>query len=231
MIKKKASVVLLSAGLDSTVNFYAALNETDVALALTFNYGQKAAAKEIACAKRLADENKVQHLVVDLPWLKELGSSSLTHDKASVPVGRAVIIDNERASAATAKAVWVPNRNGVFLNIAASFAESISAQAIVPGFNREEAATFPDNSLDYIRAMRKSFSFSTANKVDIQCYTIAMSKIEIVDLGKKLLVPFEKIWPCYQAKDKWCGECESCKRSKRAFLAGRLDLKSLFEKY
>lgn len=231
MIKKKASVVLLSAGLDSTVNFFAALNDTDVALALTFNYGQKAAAKEIACAKRIADEKKVKHLVIDLPWLKELGHSSLTDDKVAVPVGRAVVIDNEKVSAATAKAVWVPNRNGVFLNIAASFAESISAETIVPGFNREEAAAFPDNSLDYIRAMRKSFSFSTANKVDIQCYTIAMSKIEIVDLGKKLLVPFEKIWPCYQAKDKWCGECESCKRSKRAFMAARLDLKPLFEKY
>lgn len=231
MIKKKASVVLLSAGLDSTVNFFAALNDTDVALALTFNYGQKAAVKEIACAKRLAAENKVEHVVVDLPWLKELGNSSLTHDKMAVPVGRVVIIDNERASAATAKSVWVPNRNGVFLSIAASYAESRSAQAIVPGFNREEAATFPDNSLDYIRAMRKSFGYSTANKVDIQCYTIAMSKIEIVDLGKKLLVPFEKIWPCYLAKDKWCGECESCKRSKRAFVAARLDFKPLFEKY
>lgn len=230
MNNKKASVVLLSAGLDSTVNFYAALNETDVALALTFNYGQKAAAKEIACAKRLADEKKVKHQVVDLPWLKELGHSSLTDDKVAVPVGRAVSIDNEKASVATAKAVWVPNRNGVFLNIAASFAESVSAHAIVPGFNREEAATFPDNSLDYIRSVRKSFGYSTANKVDIQCYTIAMSKTEIVDLGVKLAVPFEKIWPCYLAKDRWCGECESCKRSKRAFLAARLDLKPLFEK-
>lgn len=231
MNKKKDSVVLLSAGLDSTVNLYAALNDTNVLLALTFNYGQKAAAKEIACAKKLADDNKIKHQVIDLPWLKDLGQSSLTHDNVTVPLGKNVVIDNERVSEATAKAVWVPNRNGVFLNVAASFAESLKAQVIVPGFNREEAATFPDNSLDYIRSMRKSFSFSTANKVDIQCYTIAMSKIEIVDLGKKLLVPFEKIWPCYLAKELWCGECESCKRSKRAFLAARLDFKHLFEKY
>ncbi len=230
MSQRKDSVVLLSAGLDSTVNFYAALNETDVALALTFNYGQKAALKEIECAKKLCEEKKVKHEVVDLLWMKNLGHSSLTHDDVSVPLGKQVVIDNDQVSEATAKSVWVPNRNSVFLSIAAAFAEGLSAQVIVPGFNREEAATFPDNSLDYIRAMRKTFVFSTANKVDIQCYTIAMSKFEIVELGKKLLVPFEKMWPCYQAKERWCGECESCKRSKRALMAGRIDYKQFFLK-
>lgn len=228
--KKKESVVLLSAGLDSTVNFYAALNETSVVLALTFNYGQKAAVKEIERAKIIAAENKVKHIVVELPWLKDLGKSSLTHDNLSVPTGKNVAIDDAQISVSSAKSVWVPNRNGVFLNIAASYAESFVAEVIVPGFNREEAVSFPDNSLDFVRSMRKSFVYSTATKVDIQCYTIAMSKIEIVELGKKLNVPFEKMWPCYQSKELWCGECESCKRTKRAFTSARLDLKHLFEK-
>lgn len=231
MNKKKDSVVLLSAGMDSTVNLYAAMNETNVVLAITFNYGQKAAIKEIECAKNLTAENKIKHVVIDLPWLKDLGKSSLTNDSLTVPTGKNVTIDNQQISELTAKSVWVPNRNGVFLNIAASYAESMSAEVLVPGFNREEAATFPDNSLDFIRAIRKSFAYSTATRVDVQCYTIAMGKIEIVDLGKKLNVPFEKTWPCYLAKDLWCGECESCKRSKRAFLATRLDLKHLYAKY
>jgi len=231
MTVKKTSVVLLSAGLDSTVNFYNALIETDVKLALTFSYGQKAALKEIERAKYIAEVNKVTHTVVDLPWLKNLGKSALTQDQYTMPVGKNISIDNLAVSTTSAKAVWVPNRNGVFLNVAASFAESIKADVIVPGFNREEAITFPDNSLDFIRSVRKSFIYSTATKVDIQCYTIAMSKIEIVELGKKLNVPFEKIWPCYQSKNIWCGECESCKRTKRAFVATRVELKHMFEKY
>ncbi len=231
MIKKKDSVVLFSAGLDSTVNFYSALIETNVKLAITFNYGQKAALKEIAHAKLMADENKVEHVVVDLPWFKDLGKSALTHDKAVVPTGKQISLDSLAVSAATAKYVWVPNRNGVFLNIAASYAESLGAEIIVPGFNREEAVTFPDNSLDFIRSVRKSFIYSTATKVDIQCYSIAMSKTEVTELGMKLSVPFEKIWPCYQARNLWCGECESCLRTKRAFIATRLNFKHLFEKY
>ncbi len=230
MIKKKDSVILLSAGLDSTVNFYAALQETNVVMAITFNYGQKSAVKEIERARLIAADHKVKHLVVDLPWLKDLGNSSLTHDKVSVPTGKYVSLDNKQLSQASARAVWVPNRNGVFLNVAAAYAESITAEIIVPGFNREEAITFPDNSFDFLRAVRKAFVYSTSIGVDIQCYTIAMGKTEIVELGKKLKVPFEKIWPCYQAKERWCGECESCKRSKRAFMAARLDLNNLFEK-
>ena len=49
---KKNAVVLLSGGLDSTVNFLAALVESNVMLALTFNYGQKAALPEIKIAKQ-----------------------------------------------------------------------------------------------------------------------------------------------------------------------------------
>lgn len=228
---KKDSVILLSAGLDSSVNLYAALRDTNVKLALTFNYGQRAAAKEIDCAKRLSDSNNVPHQVIDLLWLKDLGHSSLTDEKKSLPLGSKISIDNKQVSEETARAVWVPNRNGVFLNIAASFAESLRAEVIIPGFNREEAVTFPDNSLDFMRAVRKSFIYSTATQVDVQCYTIAMSKIEIAELGKKLMLPFEMIWPCYQSGDLWCGQCESCQRAKRALLGAKLDYQHCFEKF
>lgn len=227
---KKESVVLLSGGLDSSVNLYAAIHETDVKLALTFDYGQRAAKKEIEVARSLCSTLKIDHQVVELPWFKELGKSALNHTDKNIPVGRKISIDNEAVSKATAKAVWVPNRNGLFLNIAAAYAESLGAQMVIPGFNREEAVSFPDNSLDFIRATRKSLGYSTATGVDVQCFTINMGKTEIVDLGKKLMVPFEKIWPCYFDKDLWCGECESCQRAKRAFKAGRVDIAKCFEK-
>lgn len=226
---KKNSVVLLSAGLDSTVNFYAALLETNVKLALTFDYGQRAASQEIDHAKKIADLQKIPHKVVNLSWLKDIGKSALTNETLTVPTGKTISLDNLQVSHSTARAVWIPNRNGVFLNVAASYAEGLEADIIVPGFNREEAATFPDNSLDFVRATRKAFNYSTANQVDVQCYTITMTKPEIVELGKKLNVPFDLIWPCYFSKPKWCGECESCKRTKRALMMGRLDASKLFE--
>ena len=61
--------------------------------------------------------------------------------------------------------MWVPNRNGVFIAIAAAFAESLGADLVVTGFNAEEAATFPDNSAAFAAAATESLRFSTANGV------------------------------------------------------------------
>ncbi len=224
------SVILLSAGLDSTVNLYAALQDSAIQLALTIDYGQRAAKKEIECAKKLAALNNIPHAVVEIPWLKSLGNSSLTKKDALIPTGNSISLDDKKISEKTAKTVWVPNRNGIFLNIAASYAESLGAGTVIPGFNAEEAVNFPDNSFDFIRATRKALSYSTANHVDVQCYTISMSKLEIVELGKKLMVPFQHIWPCYLDNANWCGECESCQRAKRAFKAAHVDVLGNFQK-
>lgn len=223
------SVVILSGGLDSTVNLFAAKKHTDVVCAVTFNYGQKAAEKEIAASKALTSKLNINHKIIDLPWFKDLGSSSLTSTEKSIPVGDDVSIENHKKSLISAKAVWVPNRNGIFLNIAAGIAESLNASLIVPGFNFEEASTFPDNSEGFMKSLDLAFSFSTANKVRVHCYTVALQKGEIVSVGKNLEVPFEMIWPCYFAKNKWCGECESCKRAKRAFSVNQVAVSHLFE--
>jgi 7-cyano-7-deazaguanine synthase len=220
---RKKSIVLLSAGLDSTVNLYMAQQETEVVGTLTFNYGQRAALKEIECAQKISQKFAIPHTVIDLPWLKNFGSSSLTNDHVSVPTGNEIAIDNVKVSLNTAKAVWVPNRNGIFLNIAAGLAEGLKADLIIPGFNAEEAQTFPDNSAGFVETLNSALTYSTAYTVQAQCYTIAMNKNEIVRKGLELKVSFVDIWPCYFSYDKWCGQCESCQRAKRAFQSQQLD--------
>lgn len=227
--KDLKSVVCLSAGLDSTVNLYAAMKSTQVVCAVTFNYGQKAAVKEIAAAQALCKKLSILHKVIDLLWFKDIGESSLTSDKQQVPTGTDVGIDNVKKSIETAKAVWVPNRNGIFLNIAAGIAESLKADLVIPGFNLEEASTFPDNSEGFMKTLDAAFAFSTANKVRVHCYTVSLSKVEIVRAGISLEVPFELIWPCYFAQDKWCGKCESCQRAQRAFSVNKVPVSHLFE--
>lgn len=227
--KELKSVVCLSAGLDSTVNLYAAHKTSEVIQAITFDYGQKAAAKEVSCSAAIAAKLNIPHKVIELPWLKDLGESSLTSNKQQIPIGDEVSLNNHKKSLATAKAVWVPNRNGIFLNIAAGIAESLKADFVIPGFNIEEASTFPDNSEGFMKSLDLAFSFSTANKVRVHSYTVALSKGEIVSAGKSLAVPFEMIWPCYFAKSKWCGECESCQRAKRAFSLNQISVDRLFE--
>lgn len=209
-------LVLLSAGLDSTVNFLEALQDGGVKLALTYSYGQKAAVQEIARAKALCLKYKVEHAVVELPFFKSFTSSSLLRADQNIPLGSEVNIQSYEKSLITAEKVWVPNRNGIFLNIAAGFAEGLGVQEIVPGFNLEEATTFPDNSEEFQAALEHSFKFSTRNKVRVKCYTIRMNKTEILKRGLDLGMSIEDLWPCYQAGEKWCGRCESCLRFQNA---------------
>lgn len=222
------SVVLLSGGMDSAVNFLAIREHSEVVLALTFDYGQRAASKEKEAASRLASHFKVPHRTLELPFFRDFGGSSLTDSKREVPVGSAVSMDDLTVSRQTAKSVWVPNRNGIFLNIAAGFAESMGASWVVPGFNKEEAATFADNSQGFLEAATKSFSHSTSNQVQVRCLTTDLSKTEIVALGQKLGIDWSWIWPCYFNQARWCGRCESCQRSKRALKANGISTEDLY---
>ena len=222
------SVVLLSAGLDSTVNLYQAARSGQVLMALTFDYSQKAAKKEIECAKKIAKKLKIAHQTVKLPFFSEFGQSSLINKSKKVPSGKNVKIDSLSISRKSARSVWVPNRNGIFLNIAAGFAEALGADLVIPGFNVEEAVTFPDNSEAFLKALDGSISFSTSNGVKTFCFTTALNKSEIVELGHRLQVDWSQIWPCYQAGKKWCGRCESCLRSQRAFSTAHISVESYF---
>jgi len=224
-----SAVVLLSSGLDSTFNLYQARQKLTVRLALTFDYGQRAAKREILAARRIADLLKIPHQVIELPWFKSFTQTSLVSEQNAVPQGADVRIDNLERSMQTARSVWVPNRNGIFLNIAAGFAEGLKAAFVVPGFNREEAATFPDNSQAFLNSLDSAWEFSTEGRVRTLCYSAALDKVGIVREGLKLGMPFASLWPCYLAGEKWCGTCESCQRFRRAVEANGLSFDELKE--
>ncbi|HVK61837.1 MAG TPA: 7-cyano-7-deazaguanine synthase QueC [Bdellovibrionales bacterium] len=212
----KTSVVLLSSGLDSTVNLYEAREKSRVLLALTFDYGQRAAPREIERAGLIAEYAGVPHKVVDLRWFSDFTNTALVNRSAQIPKGSSVSMDDLKTSNETAKAVWVPNRNGIFMNIAAAYAEGLKADWVVPGFNIEEGATFPDNTQEYLDALTVSFKYSTSNHVEAKCFTTHLNKTEIVKQGREVGAPFNLMWPCYLDGQEPCGQCESCQRFNRA---------------
>ncbi|MGC7847185.1 7-cyano-7-deazaguanine synthase QueC [Desulforudis sp. 1088] len=208
-------IVLLSGGLDSVVNLAYARNTLDIRLCLTADYGQAAAASEITAARAVAGYYGLEHRVVELPFLQAISSSAL-FSPAQIPEPSLGELDDPEAAEKTARAVWVPNRNGLLINVAACFAEALQCQRIVVGFNREEAATFPDNSTDFVATANEALRFSTLAGVQVVCYTQRLDKTEIVALGKRLDVPWHYIWSCYRSGGRPCGKCESCRRLHRA---------------
>jgi len=210
------SIVLLSSGLDSTVNFCKALRETNILKALTFDYGQRAAQREIEGAQKICARYSVAHEVIQLEWLSRITKTALVDKTQDLPQLQTSELDDLSKTNLSAQSVWVPNRNGVFIHVAASFAESLGAQAIVVGFNAEEAKTFPDNSAPFIEKINQSLEYSTLSHPKVVCYTQAFNKKEMAHLGRELQAPFDLMWSCYESGEKPCRKCESCKRFYRA---------------
>lgn len=202
------SIILLSGGLDSVVSLGLCKEEYNITLALTFDYGQKAAQKEIETSNKICDYYKIQHKVIKLDWLKAVTHTALVEDK-DIPQG----------IQETSSAVWVPNRNGLFLNIAASFADGDDYDYIFIGANKEEGETFSDNTQEFIDRINKAFEYSTAKHPKVIAPLINFDKNDIVKQALVHSIPLELVRSCYSDTSVHCGVCESCTRLKNALIA------------
>lgn len=228
MNKVNKGIILLSGGLDSLVSI-AAMKSVDFRLALTFDYGQKSFKKEEEASKKIAKYYDIEHKIIELGWLKKITNTSLVSDN-NIPQIDKNCLDDLKITSESCKNVWVPNRNGLFVNIAAAFADSYGYETIVIGANKEEAATFPDNSKEFIENINHSLEYSSLKKVEVVAPLIDLNKEEIIKRGIEEDAPIELINSCYDAQDRHCGKCESCNRLRRALEnAGCFDLiKKLF---
>ena len=196
------AVVLLSGGLDSAVALGLVKQSHQVVLALTINYGQRNWQQEWQAASILAQWAGVPHHQVDLPWLVNL-----------LPTGMRADLETAKD---TLEAVWVPNRNGVMLNVAAAFAEKLAAQTVVFGANADEGQAFPDNTPGYRQAVSEALMFSTQNQVKVLAPVEAMTKAEIWQAGLSLNIPLHATWSCYDNGAEPCGICLSCQHRANA---------------
>ncbi len=180
-------IILLSGGLDSYVSLACAVKEMEVGLAITIDYGQKPLKEEIEASKKMADLFNIEHKVVKLDFLSEL-------------------LDENSD--------WVPNRNGLFLNIAGSYCDRYGFDSIIIGANKEESAEFIDNSEEFLDSINHLFQFSTQTQPKIYAPLKKMTKVEIINLGLELGLDFSLIKSCYKSQKetgkKHCGTCKSC---------------------
>lgn len=204
----KKAIILLSGGLDSAVSLALAIKAGyKITLALTFDYGQKSARQEIKASGKLCRQFRIKHQVFNLKWLGKLANNALTNKHKPIPSFSHL----SSFSLSSLSAVWIPNRNGLFINIAASYAEALGQKYIITGFNKEEAINFPDNSIGYINAANKVLQFSTLTKVRVISFTARMDKRQIISQARRLRLNLNELWSCYEGGPTPCGVCESCR--------------------
>jgi 7-cyano-7-deazaguanine synthase len=205
MVKKV--IALLSGGMDSVTAAAIVKQKGYEIYALTVSYGQRHA-REIESAKRLAIWLKAtEHEVLDLP-ISRLLKSSLTNADSDVT-------GDESKLGKRIPATYVPGRNAILLAIAAAWAESIGAEAIVIGVNAIDFAGYPDCGQPFIDAFENVIKVSSrsgveGHPVEILAPIASMSKADIIRKGNELGVPFKDTWSCYKGGGKPCGVCDSC---------------------
>lgn len=197
----KNVIILLSGGLDSLVSVALLTSQYNIIKALHINYGQKPAKKEFEACQDICQYYNIELEVLNLDWYEKISN-----------------ISQENIRSTNEKSYWLPNRNGLFLNIAASYADALNCKYIAIGANKEEAQVFSDNSIEFVNCATKLFETSTQDKVNVIAPLINYDKKEIISKALELNTPLELVWSCYDDKEKHCGICPSCVFLKNALI-------------
>lgn len=204
------AIILLSGGLDSLVSTAIMKEKYNITKALYLNYGQKPHLKELQACQKICEYYNLNMEAIDICWLGDISQKSALNAKNETTLD-------------SGKDYWIPNRNGLFVNIAACYAEALDCQYIAIGANFEEAQEFKDNSTMFIDSASALFSNSTQNNVKVIAPLIHMNKKQIIQKAIEIKAPLELAWSCYMDGDKHCGKCPSCKLLKSALAANKND--------
>jgi 7-cyano-7-deazaguanine synthase len=210
-------VVLFSGGLDSTTALAWARTRYGRVYALTFDYGQRHRV-EVSLARKAARRLGVPCTVLEVD-LRQIGGSALTDPEISLP--RSV----RRAKHASGPpSTYVPFRNGIFLALAAAWAEARGVRDLVCGFHVADSPDYPDTRRPFVRAMEKAIREGTkaafgGPKARVIAPFIGLSKADIIRKGLALGADYSYSVSCYSGGEAPCGMCSSCRLRARAWKA------------
>ena len=151
---KKKAILLFSGGQDSTTLLGWCLKKFDTIELLSFDYGQKHII-ELKSAKKIINEieknfkpfkNKIKnHLIINIKNLANITKSALTSD---IKIDMTTSIPN----------TFVPGRNLLFYNLAASYAYTKKINDIVSGVCQTDYSGYPDCRDDTIKTLNKAIN-------------------------------------------------------------------------
>ncbi|NDB81411.1 MAG: 7-cyano-7-deazaguanine synthase QueC [Alphaproteobacteria bacterium] len=237
MTTKTKIVVPVSGGMDSVVLLYKAVElvGSKNVFTLTFDYGQRHN-KELECADYHINQARCsqQHKTINASFIKQLApTSSLTNNDIATPN------IHEIAGEAQPKS-YVPNRNMIFLSIAASYAEAVGASVVYHGATKVDSlAGYWDASPEFLPTINAILALNRENRITVEAPLITMDKADIVKEGVRLNVQFSKTYTCYSGEDLCDADSPSSALRIKGFakagfidpLPYRQDLSAIWTKY
>ncbi len=202
----KDAAIILSGGMDSVTMLHEYVS--DIALAITFDYGANHGEQEIRCARLNCQRLGVEHIVVPLGFMKQHFTSSLLSGADAIPDGH---YNDENM-----KSTVVPFRNGIMLSVACGIAESHGLKRVMIANHAGDHTIYPDCRASFIDAMDRSMREGTWEHIGIFAPYTHITKTDIALHGKALGVDYALTWSCYKGRERHCGKCGTCVERKEA---------------
>ncbi len=206
------SVAIVSGGMDSVTMLHHMVKvEKRNPAIITFVYGQKHD-KEIEYAKNQSNLLYChEQMILDLSLLQPLfASSALVSNDLSVPDVTDVLGDPQPVT-------YVPNRNMIFLALAAAYAETHDVSDIYYGAQSHDMYGYWDTTPEFLEKLNHVYGLNRKTPIQIKAPLVNHTKTDILRMGLELEVDYAMTWSCYEGKDAACGRCPTCAERLQAF--------------
>ena len=200
------ALLIYSGGLDSTTLLYE--YRSSIALAVTFDYGSKHNAREIAYAVENCKLLGIKHMILPLSFIGQYFKSDLLLTGGEIPEG-SYADDNMKSTV-------VPFRNGIMLAVAAGLAESYGLDTVLLANHSGDHAIYPDCRPEFVAAMDQAVQAGTYEGIRVVSPYCHLTKRDIALRGKELGVDYSRTYSCYKGGEKHCGRCGTCTERKEA---------------
>ena len=206
------SVAIVSGGMDSvTLLHYLVKSERRNPAVISFAYGQKHH-KELECARAQVELlGCSDYLVLDLAPMQALFSSSALVSAAIDVPDMAVVAGDPQPS------TYVPNRNMIFLALAAAYAETNGVGDVFYGAQQHDMYGYWDTTSQFLESLNSVYGLNRKTPITIKAPFVEDSKASILRRGLELGVDYSKTWSCYVGGEKACGRCPTCAERLEAF--------------
>ena len=113
------------------------------------------------------------------------------------------------------------------LSLAAAWAGSIRAPRVVLGVSENHGTTttpiskiYPDRRREFVQAFNLMLQYAKPadRNLFVEAPLIDLPRADVVKLGHRLHVPFDRTWTCYSSNTAPCHRCIACVNRESGFL-------------
>ena len=214
--EKGPFLCVISGGMDSAIAtaVMVHLHSNKHVQGVSFYYGQKQV-KELVCARSVCEDLGIPHTVINVKSAFPQEGSANTDPSIPVPTMDEILGDPQPIT-------YVPNRNMIFLSVAAAYAEATQSRTIVVGLQTHDEYGYFDTTSEFVAKMNAVLQLNRKHSMQIYAPFIDCSKSDELRVFQEFnddLSLLKTTVTCY-APDylgRSCGTCPSCSERINAF--------------